>query len=39
MTAHGRNIIRMGSTFSDDEEAVQSLGRATWLYYRSVMNQ
>ena len=37
--AHGRNIIRMGSVFSDDKEAVQSLGRATWLYIRSVMNQ
>jgi len=37
--AHGRNIIRMGSTFSDDKEAAQSLGRATWLYCRSVMNQ
>jgi len=37
--AHGRNIIRMGSVFSDDREAVQSLGRATWLYCRSVVNQ
>mmetsp|Transcript_25776 Transcript_25776/g.29464 ORF Transcript_25776/g.29464 Transcript_25776/m.29464 type:complete len:449 (-) Transcript_25776:59-1405(-) len=39
IVAQGRNIIRMGSTFSDDKEAVQSLGRATWLYCRSVMNQ
>lgn len=39
MIAHGRNLIRMASVFSDDEEAVQSLGRAVWLYCRSVMNQ
>lgn len=39
MIAHSRNLIRMGSVFSDDEEAVQSLGRAVWLYCRTVMNQ
>ena len=39
MIAHGRNLIRMASVFSDDEKAVQCLGKAVWLYCRSVMNQ
>lgn len=39
MIAHSRNLVRMASVFSDDEEAVKSLARATWLYCRTVMNQ
>ena len=39
MVAHGRNLIRMAAVFSDDTEAVQSLGKAVWLYCRTVMNQ
>mmetsp|Transcript_32944 Transcript_32944/g.97235 ORF Transcript_32944/g.97235 Transcript_32944/m.97235 type:complete len:414 (-) Transcript_32944:170-1411(-) len=39
MVAHGRNLIRMAGVFSDDKVAVQSLGKAVWLYCRTVMNQ
>ena len=39
MIAHSRNLIRMATVFSDDDEAIKSLARATWLYCRTVMNQ
>eukprot|EP00429_Kryptoperidinium_foliaceum_P043395 CAMPEP_0176117734 /NCGR_PEP_ID=MMETSP0120_2-20121206/59152_1 /TAXON_ID=160619 /ORGANISM="Kryptoperidinium foliaceum, Strain CCMP 1326" /LENGTH=317 /DNA_ID=CAMNT_0017452037 /DNA_START=12 /DNA_END=962 /DNA_ORIENTATION=- len=38
MIAHGRNLSRMGSVFCDDPVAVDKLGRASWLYCRTVMN-
>lgn len=38
MISHSKNLVRMGSTFSDDKDAVDMLSRSVWLYIRSAMN-
>jgi len=39
MGRHGTNLVRMGSIFSQDVEAVDELSKFVWLYCRSVMNR
>lgn len=39
MAAHSKNLVRMGSIFSSDQQAVKELSNAAWLYCRSVMNR
>lgn len=38
MISHAKNLVRMGSTFSDDEDAIEMLSNSVWLYIRSAMN-
>ena len=39
MTAHAKNLVRMASVFSTDQEAVKEFSKIVYLYCRSVMNQ
>jgi putative membrane protein len=34
-----RNVVRMGSTWTNDEEALEELVLAAWLFPRSIMNK
>lgn len=39
MIIHCKNLVRMTSIFSTDEEAVEEFSKVVWLYCRSVMNK
>ncbi len=39
MIIHCKNLVRMASIFSTDEEAVEEFSKVVWLYCRSVMNK
>ncbi|KAK1747885.1 bestrophin family protein [Skeletonema marinoi] len=39
MSAHSKNLVRMGSIFSSDQSAVKEMSNACWLYARTVMNK
>lgn len=39
LTAHAKNLVRMASVFSTDQQAVKEFSKIVYLYCRSVMNQ
>lgn len=39
ITAHSKNLVRMASVFSSDQQAVKDFSNIVWLYCRSVMNK